>query len=77
MLFRSRGYGRAAIRLVIEHARALPACGRIRLSHMPSNDAVARLYGEFGFRHSGAVDEDGEREMVLDLRNPTADSATE
>ena len=62
-----RGYGREAIRLVVEHARALGACRHIRLSHVPSNEAVARLYSGFGFRHTGVVDEDGEVEMVLEL----------
>ena len=62
-----RGYGREAIRLVVEHARGLGACRHIRLSHVPSNEAVARLYAGFGFRHTGVVDEDGEVEMVLEL----------
>ena len=62
-----RGYGREAIRLVLERAR-LRGCARVRLSHVPSNEAVARLYAGFGFRHTGVVDEDGEVEMALDLR---------
>jgi len=28
---------------------------------------VARLYERFGFRHTGAVDDEGEVEMRLDL----------
>ena len=62
-----RGYGTAAMRLVLEHARARPGCNRVTLSHVPSNAAVARLYERFGFRHTGVVDEDGEVEMRLDL----------
>jgi len=62
-----RGYGREAIRLMLEHARGLPGCNRVTLSHVPSNIAVVRLYERFGFRHTGAVDEDGELEMRLDL----------
>ena len=62
-----RGYGRAAIRLVLEHARAQPGCNQVRLSHVRSNEAVARLYAGFGFRHTGVVDADGEVEMVLEL----------
>jgi len=62
-----RGFGREAIRLVIEHARAQPGCNQVRLSHVRSNEAVARLYSSFGFRHTGVVDEDGEVEMLLEL----------
>lgn len=62
-----RGYGKEAIRLMLEHARSIPGCNRVTLSHVPSNEAVARLYERFGFRHTGAVDEDGELEMRLDL----------
>jgi putative membrane protein len=62
-----RGYGSEAIRLLLEHARSLPGCNRVALSHVPSNRAVARLYERFGFRHTGVVDEDGEIEMRLDL----------
>jgi putative membrane protein len=62
-----RGYGKEAIRLVIEQARALPGCNRVTLSHVPSNARVARLYERFGFRHTGAVDDEGEVEMRLDL----------
>ena len=62
-----RGYGKEAIRLVLAHARSLPGCNRVRLSHVPSNGRVARFYERFGFRHTGVVDEDGELEMLLDL----------
>ena len=62
-----RGYGKEAIRLLIERARSRPGCNRVTLSHVPSNAAVASLYERFGFRHTGVVDEDGEVEMRLDL----------
>ena len=52
---------------MLEHARGLPGCNRVTLSHVPSNIAVVRLSERFGFRHTGAVDEDGELEMRLDL----------
>ena len=55
-----RGYGKEAIRLLLDEVRRNPACNRVTLSHVPSNAAVARLYERFGFRHTGAVDEDGE-----------------
>jgi putative membrane protein len=62
-----RGYGQAAIRLMLERARSRPGCRCVTLTHMPSNPSVARLYERFGFRHTGAADEDGELEMRLDL----------
>jgi putative membrane protein len=62
-----RGYGKEAIRLLLEHVRRLPGCNRVTLSHVPSNASIARLYERFGFRHTGVVDEDGEVEMRLDL----------
>ena len=62
-----RGYGKEAIRLVVEQARTMPGCNRVTLSHVPSNERVARLYERFGFRHTGAVDDEGEVEMRLDL----------
>ena len=62
-----RGYGKEAIRLLLEHARSRPGCNRVTLSHVPSNSAVGRLYQRYGFRYTGAADEDGEVEMRLDL----------
>ena len=62
-----RGYGQEAIRLALDHLRAIPGCNRVTLSHVPSNAAVGRLYGRFGFRYTGKVDADGEVEMALDL----------
>jgi putative membrane protein len=65
--YQGRGFGKEAIRLLLEACRARPGCGHVRLSHMPSNAKVARLYERFGFRHTGTVDEDGEVEMRLDF----------
>lgn len=62
-----RGHGREAVRLAIEHARALPGCSGMKISHMPSNREAGRLYGEFGFRYTGAADKDGELEMQLEF----------
>ena len=63
---RARGDAPGA-RLTRARARAAE---RIKLSHMPSNKRVGRYYGEFGFRHTGVADEDGELEMVLELASP-------
>lgn len=65
--YQGRGFGKEAIRLLLEHSRARPGCNHVTLSHVPSNAAVAGLYARFGFRHTGKADEDGELEMRLDL----------
>jgi GNAT superfamily N-acetyltransferase len=65
--YQGRGIGRAAIQQVLSHARTRPGCVRVKLAHVPSNESVGRLYEEFGFRHTGTVDEDGELEMILEL----------
>ena len=63
--YQGRGYGKEAIRQVLERARSRPGCRGILVSHMPDNAAVGRLYERFGFRGSGTTDEDGEVEMRL------------
>ena len=65
--YQRRGYGKEAIRLMIERARSIAGCNHVTLSHVPSNTAVAGLYERFGFRHTGKSDDDGEVEMRLDL----------
>jgi fructokinase len=72
-----RGYGRYALEQVIAMARARPDVASVKLSHMPDNAAVGRMYERHGFRYTGSADSDGELEMVLELRKPRADSATE
>jgi putative membrane protein len=72
--YQGLGIGRRAIAMVIEHARERPGCRRVRLAHVPSNEAVGRLYQEFGFRHTGTIDEDGELEMELLLDRPPGNS---
>jgi RimJ/RimL family protein N-acetyltransferase len=73
----NRGYGTEALRQVVEMARARPDVGSVKLSHMPHNMRVGRLYERFGFRYTGTSDPDGELEMVLELRNPAPGSATQ
>lgn len=53
-----KGYGRAALKVVIEHLRA-QAASAIALSYEPNNTVAARLYASFGFVETGEVD-DGE-----------------
>lgn len=53
-----KGYGRAALKVVLEHLRTL-AAHEIALSYEPTNAVAARLYASFGFVETGEVD-DGE-----------------
>jgi diamine N-acetyltransferase len=61
-----RGYGRAAMQRVLDHARALPGVSTVRLSYVPGNDATATFYRGLGFLETGEVD-DGELVMSLSL----------
>jgi len=63
--WQGRGYGKAAIEQALAHARSRPGCASVRISHMPANARVGKLYERFGFRYTGGVDEDGEVEMKL------------
>jgi diamine N-acetyltransferase len=61
-----RGYGRAAVRLAIDHVRA---CGAARLlvSHVKDAPALGAFYASFGFAYTGREDA-RELYMALDLR---------
>jgi histidinol dehydrogenase len=63
----NRGYGKAAMQLIIAKARELGVAS-VGLSHQPGNLAAAGFYKTLGFAHTGVV-EDGEVEMVLSLKN--------
>lgn len=53
------GLGRAAVRLVLDLARGLDGCRRVRLTVDPANHVAIRLYVSEGFVEDG-VDERGE-----------------
>jgi len=61
-----RGYGRAAVELAIEHARARGA-ERILVSHVRQSTTLGRFYASFGFAYTGRED-GGELYMALALR---------
>ncbi len=50
-----RGYGRAAMRLLIERMRAIPGCRQIYISYEPENDAARKLYASLGFSITGEM----------------------
>jgi diamine N-acetyltransferase len=51
--FQGKGYGRAAMRALIERMQALPNCQQIVLSYEPENAVAERLYERLGFRKTG------------------------
>lgn len=59
-----RGYGRAALRCVIELARGLTRCDRLRLTVHPENEAAIALYRAEGFTVDGV---DGDDEVRLSI----------
>ncbi len=61
-----RGYGRTAMRLLIERMHAIPGCNQIYISYEPENDVARKLYGSLGFRITGEIFE-GEEVACLDL----------
>lgn len=62
--FQARGIGRAALLLVIEHARRKGIFETLELSYVPGPGCPEPFYLGLGFRHTGKVD-DGE--VVLDF----------
>ncbi len=61
-----RGYGRTAMRLLIERMRAIQGCNQIYISYERENDVARKLYGSLGFRVTGEIFE-GEEVACLDL----------
>jgi diamine N-acetyltransferase len=59
-----RGHGRATLRLVVELARQVEGCRRLRLTVHPDNTAAVGLYLAEGFSQDG-VDEDGELRLSV------------
>lgn len=59
-----RGYGRAALRCIIELARGLERCDRLRLTVHHENEAAIALYTAEGFTVDG-VDADDELRLSI------------
>jgi diamine N-acetyltransferase len=53
--YQRRGYGRAALQLVIEGIRQRPGARSVSLSYDPANDGAAALYASVGFRLTGQM----------------------
>lgn len=59
-----KGYGAAALRLVIEHLKAQPNATEMKLSVVPADGSAIPFYEKFGFVDTGEED-DGEKVFVL------------
>ena len=64
--YQGRGYGRAAMKEVMERLSRTPGCCILRTSFVPANDAAEALYASLGFRKTGEIDE-GEVVMEIEL----------
>lgn len=61
-----RGFGRAAMRAVVQHVRTRPGARELLLSHVPGEGSPGPFYEALGFEYTGAED-DGELIMRLRL----------
>ena len=52
-----KGYGRAAIRLLLDHVRSLPGATELKTSWVPAPGGPAPFYEGLGFQTTGEVDE--------------------
>ncbi|WP_292856054.1 GNAT family N-acetyltransferase [Mesorhizobium sp.] len=64
-----RGYGKAALRAVLDEIRGLGHVSHVSICYEPENEAARQLYRAAGFVEEG-LDEDGE--MIADLVLGTA-----
>jgi len=73
--FQGKGYGRAALKVIIEEMRRLPGCEKIYLSYEPENSVAEQLYESLGFRATGEFLE-GEKVSCLDLHDHPQENPT-
>ncbi|UCI34735.1 GNAT family N-acetyltransferase [Mesorhizobium sp. B4-1-4] len=65
--WQGRGYGKAALRQVLDEIAGLGHISHVSICYEPENEAARRLYRAAGFLEEG-LDEDGE--MIADLVLP-------
>ena len=68
----ARGFGRAALRLLIEHARTRPGQTRLRTSCVPGPHSPIGFYEHCGFRRTGEFDGTEEILEISLLDTPNA-----
>ena len=59
-----RGYGRRALELILDRARARPNVREIRASYVPSDGGPGPFYRKLGFEPTGEIEDD---EVVIRL----------
>lgn len=64
--FQGRGYGRAAIGLIVDHVRTLPGAAELLVSWVPADDGPEPFYTGLGFVPTGEI-HDGEVVARLSL----------
>jgi len=64
--FQSLGFGRQALRLLVERARERVPGGWMRTSYVPADNCAGPFYAAFGFEDTGELDGE-ERVMLLKL----------
>ncbi len=63
--YQGQGYGKASMKTIIEHIKAMPNSAAIRISFDPLNDAARALYLKMGFIDTGELEDD---EVVFEMR---------
>lgn len=63
-----KGYGAAAMELILADLQLLPACEYVYISFVPENESAQTLYAKLGFEDTGTV-EDGEIVFRKNLRS--------
>lgn len=64
--YQGMGYGKEALKVLIDNIRSRNRFKTITLSYEPENTLAEKLYTSFGFVPTGVIDE-GEVEMILNL----------
>ena len=63
----NKGYGKEAMRAVLDYIKSNPVFDVIHLSVVPENYIAVKLYEDFDFKNTGEMDDD-EMIMVLELK---------
>ena len=53
-----KGYGRAAMQVLLDRIRAIPGCDAVFISYEAENEVARRLYASLGFRETGEINEE-------------------
>ena len=53
--YQGRGYGKEAIKIIIEEMKKLKECKEIFLSFYPENIKAKNLYEDVGFKNTGEI----------------------